>query len=397
MVRHSRRCAVARGGVCSCQPGYQAQVWSSRDRRTIRKTFATLADARAWRQESQVAIRKGTLLVGSKLSFQEVAAAWLQAARAGVVRTRSGDPYKPSALRAYEKALRNRVVPVFGARQLGAITRLMLQDFVDELVAQGLPASTVSNTIMPIRAIYRRAEQREEVHANPTQRLSLPAVRARRERIASPAEAESLIAALPSAERALWATALYAGLRTGELQALQWPQIDFERGLVHVTQSWDARAGLIDTKSRAGVREIPIIPQLRSILAEHQQSQSSPNRGFVFLNQHRTRPFNPPTVRARARDAWAASGLRPIQLHECRHSYASYLIAAGVNTKALSAYMGHASVTITLDRYGHLLPGHETEAAQLLERWLEQAVQRPNPVEPPVMAPGISGLPALAL
>jgi integrase len=63
----------------------------------------------------------------------------------------------------------------------------------------------------------------------------------------------------------------------------------------------------------------------------------------------------------------------PIGLHECRHSYAAYMIAAGINSKALSTYMGHASITITLDRYGHLLPGNEHQAADLLEHWLQAA------------------------
>ena len=76
--------------------------------------------------------------------------------------------------------------------------------------------------------------------------------------------------------------------------------------------------------------------------------------------------------RQRAKTAWARAGLNPISLHECRHTYAAY-IAAGVNPKALSTYMGHASITITLDRYGHLLPGNEHEAADLLEAWLVEA------------------------
>jgi integrase len=62
-----------------------------------------------------------------------------------------------------------------------------------------------------------------------------------------------------------------------------------------------------------------------------------------------------------------------VTLHECRHTYASFMIAAGVNMKALSTYMGHTSITTTLDRYGHLLPGTETEAADLLTRWLDAA------------------------
>jgi integrase len=64
------------------------------------------------------------------------------------------------------------------------------------------------------------------------------------------------------------------------------------------------------------------------------------------------------------------AGLQPIGFHECRHTYASLMIAAGVNIKALSTFMGHASVTITLDRYGHMLPGGEEEAAALLDAYL---------------------------
>ena len=67
------------------------------------------------------------------------------------------------------------------------------------------------------------------------------------------------------------------------------------------------------------------------------------------------------------------AALEPITLHECRHTFASLMIAAGVNAKALSTFMGHSSITITLDRYGHLFPGNEAEAAGLLDAFLERA------------------------
>jgi integrase len=72
----------------------------------------------------------------------------------------------------------------------------------------------------------------------------------------------------------------------------------------------------------------------------------------------------------RAHKAWREAGLNPIGLHECRHTYASLLIAAGVNPKAISTYLGHASITITLDRYGHLMPGNEEQAAGQLNQYL---------------------------
>jgi integrase len=88
------------------------------------------------------------------------------------------------------------------------------------------------------------------------------------------------------------------------------------------------------------------------------------------------RPFNDTTVVQRALRTWRRSGLEPITLHEARHTFASLMIAAGVNANAIAAYMGHASVTITYDRYGHLMPGNEDEAAALLDAYLERANTR---------------------
>jgi integrase len=85
-------------------------------------------------------------------------------------------------------------------------------------------------------------------------------------------------------------------------------------------------------------------------------------------------PFQPTSVSNRARRAWNDAGLEPIKLHECRHTFASMMIAAGVNAKTLSTYMGHAGVAMTYDRYGHLMPGNEAEAAGLLDAYLDKAV-----------------------
>jgi integrase len=79
------------------------------------------------------------------------------------------------------------------------------------------------------------------------------------------------------------------------------------------------------------------------------------------------------SIRKRAAKAWQDSGLEAIGLHECRHTFASLMIAAGCNAKSIASYMGHSSITITLDRYGHLLPGNEEQAAGLLDAYLAQA------------------------
>jgi integrase len=81
-------------------------------------------------------------------------------------------------------------------------------------------------------------------------------------------------------------------------------------------------------------------------------------------------PFTANRVQARADDAWEEAKLERVTPHECRHTFASLMIAAGVNAKALSTFMGNATITVTLDRYGHLMPGSEAEAAGLLDGYL---------------------------
>jgi integrase len=372
VLRHARACPSRDGGGCSYAPGFQAQVWSARERKTIRKTFRTLAEARAWRQESQVALRKGTLRSSSRITLREAGDEWLAAAAAGSVRTRSGEAYKPSAVRAYRQALTHRAFPALGAKRLTSISHNMVQDFADRLLAEGLSASSVRNTVLPLRAIFRRAHRRGEVAVNPTLKLTLPLVRGRRERVAAPTEVGPLLNALEADDRAIYATALCAGLRLGELQALQWEDVDLAANVIHVRRSWDRQVGFVPPKSCSGNRRVPITQTLRRELLNHRLQQGKGGRGFVFPNKRGNKPFNPGTLALHTQKAWPAAGVTPIGLHECRHSYAAYMIAAGVNTKALSTYMGHSSITITLDRYGHLLPGNEAEAADLLDNWLKK-------------------------
>jgi integrase len=232
----------------------------------------------------------------------------------------------------------------------------------------------VRNAIMPLRVVFKRALRDELVAVNPCAGLELPANRQRRERAATSEDATKLIGTLAAPfDRALWATALYAGLRRGELMALRWSDVDLHEGAIRVERAYDPKAEqYVATKSRAGRRRVPIAAALRHAFLEHQVAFGAfdPD-GLVFGESGR--PFDDEAARNRARDEWTAVGLEPIGLHEARHTAASVMIAAGVNVKALSEFLGHASITITLDRYGHLLPGSLTEAAGLLDAYLARA------------------------
>lgn len=141
--------------------------------------------------------------------------------------------------------------------------------------------------------------------------------------------------------------------------------------MIHVNWSWDQKAGRVPPKSRAGSRTVPVARALRLHLLEHQVARG--RRAGLFFGRAGGKPFSNQAVSQRAEREWRAAGLEPIGLHDCRHTFASLMIAAGVNAKTLAAFMGHASITMTLDRYGHLFPGSEDEAAGLLDAYLERA------------------------
>ena len=169
----------------------------------------------------------------------------------------------------YETSLRLRILPVFGAHRLSDIRRADLQRLAERLQGEGLDPSTMRNALMPLRAIYRRAVMLDQVQVNPTLGLELPAVEGKRDRIATPEEAGVLLAALPADQRALWATAMYAGLRLGELLALDWSCVDLAGGVIRVERAYDPKAGFVEPKSKAGRRNVPIPAALRDHLVEH--------------------------------------------------------------------------------------------------------------------------------
>jgi len=368
--RHSKNCSAREGGRCNCKAGYEAWVFSRRDGKKIRRTFAREAEAKSWRADALGALARGGLRAARPITLDEAWRTWHQGAVAGAVTNRSGDVYKRSALRSYEQGMRLRVLPEFGAVRLSELHRPDLQEFADRLLAEGLNPSTIQVTILPLRAIFRRALSRGELAVNPCNGLQLPAVRGRRERYATPAEAAALIAAVPATDRPVWATAMYAGLRRGELQALRAEDVDLANGVIRVEFGWEYRDGQIPLKSNAGRRKVPIPAVLRSFLETRfaECGYSGADRLFAFVSAASS--FDPGKLTKRADRAWATAGLERITLHECRHTFASLMIAAGVNPKALQSFMGHANISITLDRYGHLMPGSEGEAADLLDAYL---------------------------
>lgn len=241
-IRHARSCAVRKHRRCNCSPRYRAEAYDRRHGRRIYRNFASLAEAKAWRADAQVSLRKGTLTAARSATFGEAAQVWLARAAVGSVRNRSGDVYKPSVVRGYEQALRLRVLPEFGSPALGQGASCRSAGARRPAPRQGPQpfddpqhAAAGARDLSPGRRARRGRRQ-------PDDRPRAARRSGRRERIASPEKARQLLAALEQ-DGALWATALYSGLRMGELRALEWDAVDFDRGLIHVRRTWHHKEG----------------------------------------------------------------------------------------------------------------------------------------------------------
>jgi integrase len=345
----------------------------------------SLAEARSWRTQMLARLDSGATIAPKVPTVAQVAEEWLVGARSGAIRSRSRRVYKPSAIRSIDNALRLRVLPVFGREGLSDVTRPRLQRWISTLIEDGLNPSTVRNTLTALRVLYRHAFEFGVVHDNPTVGLKLPALERHEPRLVPPEEAASLLAVLPLEDRAIWATAFYAGLRRGELWGLRVRDVNLDERIIRVRNSEDVIEGQITPKSEAGHRPIPIAEKLASTLGDYLawlRGRRKPEPDDRIFPGERAERFSASALLKRSRRRWVEAELEPVRLHDCRHTYASFGIAAGWNPKTLQTYMGHSSIQVTYDIYGHLFPGSEAEAAALLDDFLNRA----RPAKRPAMA-----------
>jgi integrase len=251
------------------------------------------------------------------------------------------------------------------------VTTRDVQQIIEHMNGQGFAGQTVRNAIVALQAFYRW----KKPPVDPTVNLDLPEPGQRRERAASPTEAETLLDGLDGDTRDIYAAAFYSGLRRGELMALRVQDVKPDR--ISVSHSWDMVVGLVPPKSKAGKRDVPTVEPLRSIL--QQRCEGRPGTAFVFGSD--TEPFSPNTLRDNSLRQWAAAAigaflqsrdaeLLPIGLHEARHSFSTWMDAAGISETRADRYMGHSNPSVQ-GRYRHQLDGQLAEDAATLTAYIE--------------------------
>ena len=384
-ARHRQGCAVEQlsrkpalrdlARVCTCKPSYYGKVYDRAQRRYVAtKRCLTVAAARSARKTLLDVLEKGELPQEAPQRLRDAHARFIAAAEEGRALNKHGRRYQRSAWEDIDECLRKHVIPKLGARRLTDIRRSDIQRLVDDLTPS-LSGSRVRSVVNAIRSLYRWAQERELVGHDPAALVRLPAMNATpRDRVATPAEFAALLAALELEDALPYALAGYAMGRRAQIQRLRWRDVDLGVGVIEWGIEQDAR------KSRAAQRVVPTVKPLLTLLKRAWISQGRPPGDRLVCPPRRANPtglLHTGGLSARANEAWEREKLQPIGLHECRHTAATWLDAAGVSPKVASVLMGHAipdrqpgAAQITLARYTHVMPDAMESARSQLDSWL---------------------------
>ena len=280
---------------------------------------------------------------------------------------------RPSTRVRDEASFRTHIAPTFGSMPLARVDRTTLREWVAKLSdpdGAALAPATVTKAVQVFNKTMRAAVDDRLIASNPVERLPLPKIVREEMRFLTDDELWTLADTIDARYRAFVLLAGYSGLRLGELLGLRWQRVDLLRRQVVVAETLVDLAGQVSfgpPKTKAALRTVGIPTFVAEAMATIPDRPAVPDQ-LVFQSPdgHAIRPglfrrrFWTPAV--------TAAGFTPLRIHDLRHTAISLWIAAGANPKQVAVRAGHTSVSVVLDRYGHLYPQPEADLMDALER-----------------------------
>jgi integrase len=369
--------SIARVGTGGWEVRYRDDAGASR-----RKRFRLKDDAVAFLAETTTEVRQGDYISPEKrrTTFAEVAEDWL----ATLVK-------RPKTLAGYESLLRVHLLPTFGAMPVGSIKASDVRKFLAGKVRGGTAAGTVRNAYRVLKPVLDFAVEDGCLRANPCNSVrikDIPEMRIkRREMLCLDAEQ---VARLAAAADGLWPEqhygvlvtfAAYTGMRSGEVTALRMANLDLLRGVARVRESVSEVGGELHSVPPKTYedRDVSLPPTLVAMLRDYVAGQ--PAKGpsdYVFTMPDGTQVrHNAWFYRAVFQRAVRDAGLNPgLRFHDLRHTCAALMIALNLPILAVKDRLGHSTIQVTMDRYGHLLPSVTDAVVTGLDALMQQPVRR---------------------
>jgi integrase len=341
------------------------------------ETFARKKDADEYHASVRVDVRTGTHSpVAKSITVAQAADNWIEYVEL--------EGRERSTVAQYRQHVRH-INARLGTRKLASLTTPSINSFRDDLLAT-MSRAMARKILTSLKSLLRDAQRRGNVAQNVALSVKI-GVESRDKRrlqigidIPRPDEIRHILEAASGRMRALLMTAIFTGLRASELRGLRWPDLDLKRGELHVRQRADRYNEMGRLKSKSGERTIPLGPQVLNTLRHWKLTCPKNEHELVFPSGRGGIEDHSNTVRV-LKSIVIAAGLtdkdgnpKYTGLHALRHFYASWCInrrqdgGLELPAKVVQARLGHASIVMTLDRYGHLFPrgddGAELEAAE---------------------------------
>jgi len=274
--------------------------------------------------------------------------------------------WKESTRESYQFNLKKHIYPVFGKKRIDEIRRKNIKAFFDKLLSNGMAAATASLVRAPLRGVLSHAVDSELIETNPVSGLKLARKKTGLEvDPLAEIEVESLLKQskkfLNGFYYPMLLCSLRTGMRVGEIKALKWSDVDFEQRLIEVKRG--CRQGRICQTKNKKRRRVDMTPHLtetlKTLRIEHKKNALKHGRPvpvWVFTNT-RGKMLTRAVFENALKKCLDKSNLRKIRIHDLRHTYASIRLLRGHNVGDVSYQLGHSSIKITYDIYGHWIPG----------------------------------------
>lgn len=301
----------------------------------------------------------------SRMTVERCMRIWLESEMRGMI--------KPSSYQTYMSIFTRHILPEMGHLPLSRVTRGSVLEFTEKLLSQGLAPGTVKGVCRLLSSCMRYAQEEGYIHKNPCRRLNLAIDSPVDQRVFSPAEQTRVRKSAGNDTNLSVLLASYTGMRVGEICALRWSDIDWERSTICVSRTVQRirknGGGTVlmigSPKSLKSRRVLPLPAFLLELLKNSVASSHS-----VYILGSEDRPAEPRTVQRRFSSMLKKLGIVGAHFHTLRHSFATELLGLGVDIKTVSTLLGHSSAKTTLDFYAHSMLDNQRNAVERLAAFL---------------------------
>lgn len=338
------------------------------------KYAKTQREARQWLFDMRKAKEEGLLLDVKRITVGQFLDRWVQDVVAHTLR--------PTSRQGYEEVIRNHVKPALGHVLLTELRGDHLQRLYTRGLEEGYSSTSVRHWHTVLHRALRYAVKSRLVVRNVADDAEPPRPKPTEIQVLTPEQVRKLLeTSREDRFYALFALAVSTGMRKAEILGLRWQDVNLEKGEVRITRALhrlrDGTVVIQEPKTAKSRRVIPLTPLVLSALREHRKRQLEQRlkRGkwaepdLVFTTRNGT-PINPGSLTFAFHRALKRAGLPKMRFHDLRHTAATPLLTEGVHPKVVQEMLGHATIHMTMDRYSHMLPHLQVEAATKMSKVL---------------------------